>query len=61
LVTLVLAVASSEIHLFTALLVVGALVGVFGHIIKSRPLIIVGILMIALVSTYFEFFVAKID
>jgi hypothetical protein len=33
---------------------------VFGHIIHSKTLIIIGILTIALVSAYFEFFVAKI-
>jgi hypothetical protein len=54
------AVAQSEINVILALIVVGALVGVFGHIIKSKTMIIAGILTIALVSAYFEFFVAKI-
>jgi hypothetical protein len=53
--TLVLAAASSHIGLFTAALVVGLLIGVFGHIIKSRALIITGILVIGLVSAYFSF------
>ena len=33
----------------------GSLIGVFGHIIKSRTLIITGILVIGLVSAYFSF------
>jgi hypothetical protein len=53
--TLVLAATSSHIGLFTAALVVGLVIGVFGHIIKSRTLIIIGILVIALVSAYFSF------
>jgi hypothetical protein len=58
---LVLAFTSTQTNIFVALLVVGAVVGVFGHIIHSRPLIITGILTIAIVSAYFEFAVAKID
>jgi hypothetical protein len=53
--TLVLAASSSHIGLFTAVLVLGLLIGVFGHIIKSRTLIITGILVIGLVSAYFSF------
>jgi hypothetical protein len=61
LLPLVLAFSSTQTNIFVALMIVGAVVGVFGHIIHSRTLIIIGILTIALVSTYFEFFVAKID
>jgi hypothetical protein len=50
-----LAVQSSHLGLFTAALAVGLLIGVFGHIIKSRTLIITGILVIGLVSAYFSF------
>ncbi len=57
---LVPAVAQNEIDVILALIVVGAVIGVFGHIIKSKPLIITGILTIAVVSAYFEFFVAHI-
>ncbi len=39
---------------------VGLLVGVFGHIIKSRLLIITGILLVGFVSVYFAVFVAKV-
>ena len=52
--TLVLA-ASSHLGLFTAALVLGVVIGVFGHIIRSRALIITGILVIGLVSAYFSF------
>jgi hypothetical protein len=54
------AVAQSEINVILALIIVGAVIGVFGHIIKSRPMIVAGILTIALASAYFEFFVAKV-
>ncbi len=57
---LVPAVAQSEINVILGLIVVGAVIGVFGHIIKSKPMIIAGILTIALTSAYFEFFIAKI-
>jgi hypothetical protein len=38
----------------------GFLIGVFGHIIKSRTLILIGILIVGLVSAYFAFVVAKV-
>jgi hypothetical protein len=57
---LVLALQSSQLPPYVAVLAVGFLVGVFGHIIRSRPLIIIGIVMIGLVSVYFGFFVAKV-
>jgi hypothetical protein len=53
--TLVLAAASSHLGLFTAALVLGLVIGVFGHVIGSRTLIITGILVIGLVSAYFSF------
>jgi hypothetical protein len=54
-VILVLAVSSSHLGVFTAVLALGLIVGVFGHIIHSRTLIITGILVIGLVSAYFSF------
>jgi len=54
-IALVPAVTSSHLGLFTALLALGLVIGVFGHIVKSRTLIIVGILVIGLVSAYFSF------
>jgi hypothetical protein len=52
---LVLAVQSSHLGVFTAALAIGLLVGVVGHIVHSRTLIITGILVIGLVSAYFSF------
>jgi hypothetical protein len=54
-VILVLAVSSSHLGVFTAVLALGLVVGVFGHIIHSRTLIVTGILVIGLVSAYFSF------
>jgi len=59
--TLVMALASNHLGPFVAALAFGLLIGVFGHIIGSRPLIIAGIAVIGLVSIYFEFVVAKVD
>lgn len=59
-VPLVFAFSSSGLDAFSAVMVVGLLVGVFGHIIKSRLLIIMGILLIGFVSVYFAVFVAKV-
>jgi hypothetical protein len=52
---LLLAASGSHLAVFTALLAFGLAVGVFGHIIGSRTLIITGILVIGLVSAYFSF------
>jgi hypothetical protein len=52
---LYLAVASAHLGVFSALLAVGVVIGVFGHIIKSTWLIILGILVIGVVSVYFSF------
>jgi cytochrome c oxidase subunit IV len=59
-VPLVFAFSSSGLDAFSAVMVVGLLVGVFGHIIKSRLLIITGIVLIGFVSVYFAVFVAKV-
>jgi hypothetical protein len=52
--TLVVA-ASSHLGLFTAAIALGLVVGVVGHIIRSRALILTGILVIGVVSAYFSF------
>jgi len=52
---LVLAVVSSHLGIFIPALIAGVVIGVFGHIINSRWLIILGILIIGLVSAYFSF------
>ncbi len=54
-VTLILGVQQSHLGLLVALLAVGLLIGVFGHIIRSRALILTGILVIGIVSAYFSF------
>jgi F0F1-type ATP synthase assembly protein I len=54
-VVLLIASQQSELHALVAVLVVGLVIGVFGHIIHSRPLIITSILMIGGVSAYFAF------
>ena len=50
-----LAVTSSHLGAFTAVLAFGLLVGVIGHLAKSRTLIITGILVIGAASAYFSF------
>ena len=52
---LLFAVESSHLGVFVAALVFGLVVGVAGHIMKSRTLILTGILIIGLVSAYFSF------
>ncbi len=47
----------SQLHGFIAAMVFGLLVGVFGHMIRSRTLIVTGILIIGLVSAYFAWVV----
>jgi hypothetical protein len=54
-IALVAAVTSSHLGLFTAALALALVIGVFGHIIKSRWLIIFAILVIGLISAYFSF------
>ncbi|MGI8863925.1 MAG: hypothetical protein ACR2JH_05910 [Solirubrobacteraceae bacterium] len=52
---LVQAAGASHLGVFTAALAIGLVIGVFGHVIKSRTLILTGILVIGLVSAYFSF------
>jgi hypothetical protein len=49
------AVRSSHLGLFAGVIALGFLIGVYGHVIKSRTLIITGILVIGLVSAYYVF------
>jgi hypothetical protein len=55
--TVILLIASqqSQLHAFVAVLVFGLILGVFGHIISSRPLILAGIIIIGGLSAYFAF------
>ncbi len=52
---LLLASQQTQLPIFIAVLVAGLLVGIYGHLIRSRALILVGILVIGLVSAYFSF------
>jgi hypothetical protein len=57
---LVPAVASASVGAYAAVMGVGFLVGAYGHVIKSRTLILTGILIVGLVSGYFAFVVGKL-
>ncbi len=52
---LILASQQSQLTAFVVVLIFGLIVGVYGHLIQSRPLILTGILIIGLVSAYFSF------
>jgi sulfite exporter TauE/SafE len=54
------ALTSSGLGTLTAIMAVGLVVGVFGHIIRSRLLIVLGIAVVGAVSVYFGVFVAKV-
>ena len=56
----VLAAVTDKLGPYAAVMGVGFLIGVYGHVIKSRTLILIGIAMVGLVSAYFAFFVAKV-
>jgi hypothetical protein len=49
------AVKSSHLGLFAVVIAVGFVLGTFGHVIRSRPLILTGIVVIALGSAYYVF------
>ena len=50
-----LATQQSQLTLFVAILAVGVVVGVFGHINSSRVMILTGIVIIGLSTAYFSF------
>jgi hypothetical protein len=50
---LAVAIHSSHIGLFAGVVAFGFVLGIFGHIIRSRTLIITGIMVIGLASTYY--------
>jgi hypothetical protein len=50
-----LASQQSQLTVFVLVLIIGLAVGVFGHIVSSRTLILTGILIIGLASAYFSF------
>jgi hypothetical protein len=57
---LIPAAAPTSVGPYATAMAVGFLIGVFGHVIKSRLLILTGILIVGGVSAYFAFGVAKI-
>ena len=52
---LILASLQSDTHATVLALGFGFVIGVIGHLTGSRPLILIGILIIAVVSAYFTF------
>lgn len=52
--------AVSTIGPYAVVMGAGFLIGVYGHVIKSRLLILIGIALIGGVSAYFAFIVAKL-
>jgi hypothetical protein len=59
-VVLTLASQQSQLNAFIVVLLFGLLVGVFGHVIRSRTLILTGIAIIGGVSAYFLVVVAAV-
>jgi hypothetical protein len=51
-VLLALAASSPNLTVLSIITAVGFVVGVYGHIIRSRPLILAGIVMIGLAGAY---------
>jgi hypothetical protein len=54
-VILLIASQQATLHALVAVLVFGLVIGVFGHIINSKTLILTAILLIGGVSAYFAF------
>jgi hypothetical protein len=54
------ALSSSGLDVLAAVMAGGLVIAVIGHVIRSRVLIIIGILVIGGVSVYFGIFVAKV-
>jgi hypothetical protein len=52
-VLLPIASQQSQLHAIVAVLIFGLVIGVFGHIVRSRTLVLTGILIIGGVSAYF--------
>lgn len=52
---LVIATQQATFHALIAVLIFGLVVGVFGHIVSSKTLILTSILIIGGVSAYFAF------
>ena len=57
-VPLATTINGSHLGAFAAIIALGFLIGIFGHIIKSRTLIVVGIIVIGVVSMVFVFVIS---
>jgi CHASE2 domain-containing sensor protein len=56
----VLALAPSRVGPYAAALAVGFVVGILGHVIRSRLLIVTGIVIVGAVSVYVAFVLGKV-
>ncbi len=52
---LLIASQQSQLHALVAVMVFGLVIGIFGHIIGSRTLIVTSIVIIGATSAYFAF------
>ena len=52
---------STNLGPYAAAMGFGFLIGVWGHVIRSRALILTGILIVGVVSAYFAFVVGKVS
>jgi hypothetical protein len=59
-VPLLYALSSSQVNALAAAMAAGLLLGVIGHVLRLRFLIVIGILVVGAVSVYFGVFVAKV-
>lgn len=57
---LITAALSTRVGPWAAVMAAGFIVGIFGHISRSRLLIVTGILIVGGVSAYFAFWVGKL-
>jgi CHASE2 domain-containing sensor protein len=55
-----LAAAATTVGPYAAALAVGFVIGIIGHVIRSRLLILVGILIVGGASVYFAFVAGKV-
>jgi hypothetical protein len=54
------ALSSTGLNVLAGVFALGLVIGVIGHVIRSRVLIVTGILVIGAASVYFGVFVARI-
>lgn len=54
------AATSGRVGPYAAVMAFGFIIGVFGHIIRSRMLIVTGIVIVGALSAYFAFVVGRL-